>query len=153
MTKYTDKGELHSNAILFAVRITLLIIFEQRAKGGAGLIVTEETFIVHTEWQHASGIWSSEPVAAWKKITDAVHAQDAKIFCQHLGRVSRPDTPEQVKSSLPVCAPSAISARGGRFRFLPGQTGYVTSTEVPDPTIIIEQYKQAAINAKEANFF
>ncbi|KAI5118410.1 hypothetical protein M0805_002862 [Coniferiporia weirii] len=130
--------------------------YEQRAKGGAGLIVSEGTLITQqgTEWQHAPGIWSSEQVVAWKKITDVVHAQDSKIFCQlwHLGRVSHPDAPEQIASGRPVYAPSAISARGGKFRFLPGAPGYVTPTEIPDPTVIIEQYKQAAINAKEAGF-
>ncbi|KAJ7872979.1 hypothetical protein B0H13DRAFT_1895212, partial [Mycena leptocephala] len=52
----------------------------------------------------------------------------------------------------PVYAPSAISARGGKFRFLPGQPGYVTPTEIADPTVLIAQFKQAAINAKEAGF-
>ena len=71
----------------------------------------------------------------------------------------------------PVYAPSAISARGGKFRFLPGTPGYVTvsktgsiyvrastkiayiqPTAVEDPWTIVEQYKKAAINAKEAGF-
>ncbi|THH05193.1 hypothetical protein EW145_g4978 [Phellinidium pouzarii] len=130
--------------------------YEQRAKGGAGLIMTEGTLISQqgTEWQNAPGIWSSEHVAGWKKITDAVHVHGAKIFCQlwHVGRVAHPKASEQIKSGLPVYAPSAISARGGTFRFLPGKPGYVTPTEVPDPNILIEQYRQAAINAKQAGF-
>ena len=56
--------------------------------------------LIRTEWQNAPGIWSDEHVVAWKKITDAVHAEGGKIFCQlwHLGRVSHPDAPEQKKS-------------------------------------------------------
>jgi len=53
---------------------------------------------------------------------------------------------------VPVYAPSAISARGGKFRFLPGAPGYVTPTAVEDPWNIVEQFKKAAINAKEAGF-
>ncbi|KAJ3546478.1 hypothetical protein NMY22_g2040 [Coprinellus aureogranulatus] len=52
----------------------------------------------------------------------------------------------------PVYAPSAIAARGGKFRFLPGQPGYVTPTAIDDPTVLIEQFQQAAVNAKEAGF-
>jgi len=89
-----------------------------------------------------------------KKVTDVVHAQGGKIFAQlwHLGRVSHPDAPEQIASGTPVYAPSAISARGGKFRFILGVPGYVTPTELPDPSTIIALYKQAAINAKEAGF-
>ncbi|KAI5118412.1 hypothetical protein M0805_002864 [Coniferiporia weirii] len=78
--------------------------YEQRAKGGAGLILCEGTLISQqgTEWRNAPGIWSDEQVDAWKKITDAVHAQDGKIFCQlwHVGRVAHPEAPEQIKSGL-----------------------------------------------------
>ncbi|KAJ7051865.1 hypothetical protein C8F01DRAFT_1338608 [Mycena amicta] len=70
----------------------------------------------------------------------------------HLGRVSHPDAPEQIAAGVPVYGPSAISARGGKFRFLPSEPGYVAPTELPDPKTIIAQYKQAAINAKAAGF-
>lgn len=33
--------------------------------------------------------------------------------------------PEQKKAGKPVPGPSAISARGGKFRQLPGEPGYV----------------------------
>ncbi|KAJ6606453.1 flavoprotein NADH-dependent oxidoreductase [Mycena vulgaris] len=130
--------------------------YVQRAVGGAGLIITEGTLITRqgTEWPQAPGIWDKPQVAGWKKITDAVHEAGSKIYCQiwHLGRVSHPEAPQQIAAGVPVYAPSAISARGGKFRFLPGRPGYVTPTEIPDPTVLIEQFKQAAINAKEAGF-
>ncbi|KAH7930067.1 FMN-linked oxidoreductase [Leucogyrophana mollusca] len=130
--------------------------YTQRARGGAGLITTEGTLIVQqgSEWQNAPGIWSKEQIAAWKKITDSVHNEGGVIFNQlwHLGRVNHPDAPEQKASGQPVYAPSAIAARGGKFRFLPGQPGYVTPTAIDDPRIIIAQFRQAAINAKEAGF-
>ncbi|KAH7889993.1 hypothetical protein F5I97DRAFT_620641 [Phlebopus sp. FC_14] len=147
--------------------------YAQRARGGAGLITTEGTLVTPqgTEWQNAPGIWSKEHVTAWKKVTDAVHADGGVIFCQlwHVGRVAHPEAPEQKASGTPVYGPSAIAARGGKFRFLPGEPGYVTvgivtlcsrqhfhgtpqPTAIEDPKPIIELYKQAAINAKEAGF-
>ncbi|KAJ7639459.1 flavoprotein NADH-dependent oxidoreductase [Roridomyces roridus] len=130
--------------------------YNQRAAGGAGLIVTEGTLITRqgTEWPDAPGIWDKVQIDEWKKITDAVHAHGSKIYTQlwHLGRVSHPQAPEQIAAGVPVYAPSAISARGGKFRFIEGAPGYVTPTELPDPTTIIAQFKQAAVNAKEAGF-
>jgi len=130
--------------------------YVQRAKGNAGLIISEGTLITRqgSEWEDAPGIWNEAQVTEWKKITDAVHEAGSKMYCQiwHLGRVNHPDAPEQIAAGEPVYAPSAISARGGKFRFLPGVPGYVQPTEVPDPTTLIELYKQAAINAKKAGF-
>ncbi|KAJ7061601.1 flavoprotein NADH-dependent oxidoreductase [Mycena amicta] len=130
--------------------------YTQRAEGGAGLIVTEGVLITRqgSEWQEAPGIWEQSQIDGWKKIVDAVHAAGSKIYAQvwHLGRVSHPDAPEQIAAGVPVYGPSAISARGGKFRFLPGRPGYVTPTELPDPKTIIAQFKQAAINAKAAGF-
>ncbi|KAJ7187787.1 hypothetical protein C8R46DRAFT_978591 [Mycena filopes] len=128
----------------------------QRAVGGCGLIVSEGTLVTRqgTEWPQAPGIWNKDQVAGWKTIVDAVHTTDTKIYCQlwHLGRASHPDAPEQITVGVPVYAPSAISARGGKFRFIPGTPGYVTPTEVEDPTTLIQLFKRAAINAKEAGF-
>ncbi|KAJ3713272.1 hypothetical protein DFJ43DRAFT_46413 [Lentinula guzmanii] len=107
-----------------------------------------------TEWPHAPGIWNQEQIHGWKKINDAIHGAGSKSFAQiwHLGRVSHPDAPDQIASGQPVYGPSAIAARGGRFRFLPGIPGYVTPTEIDDPVKLVALYKQAAINAKEAGF-
>ncbi|KAJ7049404.1 hypothetical protein C8F01DRAFT_1002431 [Mycena amicta] len=130
--------------------------YVQRAEGGAGLIVTEGVLITPqgTEWEEAPGLWEQSQIEGWKKIVDAVHAAGSKIYAQlwHTGRVGHPDAPQQVAAGVPVYAPSAISARGGKFRFIPGEPGYVTPTEVPDPKTIVALFKQAAINAKAAGF-
>ncbi|KAF8997115.1 hypothetical protein BDQ17DRAFT_1248994 [Cyathus striatus] len=130
--------------------------YVQRARGGAGLIVTEGALVTRqgTEWPHAPGIWSSEQAAGWKKIVDAVHDEGSKIYAQlwHLGRVSHPDAPEQKLAGVPVYAPSAVAAEGGLFRHLPGKPGYVTPTAVEDPSTLVKLYKDAAVFAKEAGF-
>ncbi|KAJ7173495.1 flavoprotein NADH-dependent oxidoreductase [Mycena filopes] len=130
--------------------------YEQRAAGGAGLIVSEGVLITRQggQFPYVPGIWNKAQVAGWKNITDAVHAAGGKIYAQlwHLGRAAHPDTPEQIASGEPVYAPSAIAARGGKFDFLPGNPQNATPTEIQDPTILIAQFKAAAINAKEAGF-
>ena len=121
-----------------------------------GLILSEGTLVSQqgTEWPYAPGIWSEEQVQAWKRVTDRVHRNDGKIFCQlwHVGRVARADMPEQSAAGEPVWAPSAKSARGGVFRTLPGRPGYVAATPVPDPRTMIKHYVQGAKNAKAAGF-
>ncbi|KAJ7073573.1 flavoprotein NADH-dependent oxidoreductase [Mycena amicta] len=130
--------------------------YVQRAEGGAGLIVTEAVLISRqgTQWEEAPGIWEQSQIDGWKKIVDAVHATGSKIYAQlwHTGRVSHPDAPQQIAAGVPVYAPSAIAARGGKFHFIPGEPGYVTPTEVPDPKTLVALFKQAAINAKAAGF-
>ncbi|KAJ8077586.1 hypothetical protein AAF712_009067 [Marasmius tenuissimus] len=130
--------------------------YKQRAAGGAALIVSEGTLVSRqgTEWPHVPGIWTEEQVQGWKKVTDAVHAEGSLIFAQiwHVGRVAHPDAPEQKKAGYPVYAPSAVSARGGKFRFLPGEPGYTTPTEIDDPSKLVEQFKLGAKNAKAAGF-
>lgn len=65
--------------------------YDQRARGGCGLILTEGTLISQqgTEWPYAPGIWSEDHVVAWRKVTDAVHAAGSLIFCQVSARRHR----------------------------------------------------------------
>ncbi|KAJ7580141.1 hypothetical protein C8J56DRAFT_1006494 [Mycena floridula] len=125
-----------------------------KQRSNAGLIVTEGTLIVQqgTEWPNAPGLWNKEHVAGWKKITEQVHAEGSVIYAQlwHVGRVAHPDMPEQIAAGRPVYAPSAIAAKGGKYK-LPDPR-YVTPTAVDDPETLIADYKHAAINAKEAGF-
>ncbi|SJL18119.1 uncharacterized protein ARMOST_21691 [Armillaria ostoyae] len=104
--------------------------YQQRAAGGAGLIVMESILIVQqgSQWQNAPGIWSEEQ-------------EGGAIFAQlwHFGRLSHPNAPKQIASGQPVYAPSAIVARGGQFRFLAGQPGYITPTAIADPHTLLSQ--------------
>ncbi|KAF8955862.1 hypothetical protein BDZ97DRAFT_1855277 [Flammula alnicola] len=130
--------------------------YVQRALGGAGLIVSEGILINRqgTAWDNAPGLWDEKHVAGWKKITDAVHAAGGKMYAQlwHAGRLSHPDTPQHKLSGIPIYAPSAIAARGGKFRQIPGEPGYVTPKAIGDPWIIAGYFKRAAIFAKMAGF-
>ncbi|KAJ7926199.1 flavoprotein NADH-dependent oxidoreductase [Mycena leptocephala] len=122
-----------------------------------GVLVTRQG----SEWPEAPGLWDKSQVAGWKKITDAVHETGSKMYAQiwHLGRISHPDAPSRLK---PAWYASLTFLSGLRtichlrprrkVPLLPGSPGYVTPTEIDDPTVLIAQYKQAAINAKEAGF-
>lgn len=134
--------------------------YRQRANPatGAGLIITEATAISQQGQGYADvpGIWSNEQVAAWKQVTDAVHAEGGKIVMQlwHVGRVSH--TSLQPGGAAPV-APSAITAKTKTVLLVDGQAQFVdTSTpraldaaELPG---IVQDYRHAAANAIAAGF-
>lgn len=129
----------------------MLEYYTQRA--GAGMILTEATAITKKAVGYANtpGIWSKEQIAGWKKITQAVQEKGSKIFMQlwHVGRISHPMF---LDGELPV-APSAIRPEGHVSQVRP-ITNFETprALETKEVRAIVQDYKQAAINAKEAGF-
>ncbi len=126
--------------------------YVQRAT--AGLIIAEATQISQQGkgYVYTPGIYSQPQVQGWKKITAAVHAAGGKIFLQlwHVGRISHPSI--QADGALPV-APSAIKPEGQAFTedgFVPLVTPRALATE--EMPGIVEQYRVAAENAREAGF-
>lgn len=69
--------------------------YAQRAVVPGTLIISEATFISAKAggYPNIPGLWSDAQLAAWKKITDAVHAKGSKMFVQlwFLGRAGHPD--------------------------------------------------------------
>lgn len=126
--------------------------YGQRAT--AGLLVSEASQISQQGqgYQDTPGIYSKEQVAGWKKVTERVHALGGHIYIQlwHVGRVSHTDL--QPNGGAPV-APSAIRANGKTF--VGGQFVEVSqprSLELSEIPGIIDDYKRAAANAREAGF-
>lgn len=125
--------------------------YVQRAS--AGLILTEATAITPSAVGYADtpGIWSDEQIAGWKKITDAVHAEGGLIVMQlwHVGRISDPIF---LDGALPV-APSAIKP-AGHVSLVRPKKDYVTprALTTSEIKVIVQDYRQAAINAKQAGF-
>ncbi len=125
--------------------------YAQRAS--AGLIVTEATQVSPqgVGYIRTPGIHSAEQVAGWRRITEAVHRADGKIFLQlwHVGRISHPDFHG---GELPV-APSAIAAQGQVFTAKGPQQMVtpraLTLAELPG---IVEQFRRGAEYAKAAGF-
>lgn len=125
--------------------------YVQRA--GAGMIISEATSVapMGVGYPDTPGIWSDEQVAAWKNITDAVHKAGSKMLLQlwHVGRMSHPMF---LDGELPV-APSAIKP-SGHVSLVRPKTDYVTprALETAEIPAIVEQFRQAAVNARAAGF-
>ena len=127
--------------------------YAQRA--GAGLIITEATTISTgaNGWLHTPGIYTTEQTEAWKQVVDAVHAKGTPIFLQlwHTGRASHSSFHEN--DGLPV-APSAIDLEGEEIHTPNGKQPRQTprALETEEISQIVEDYRNAAANAKEAGF-
>jgi len=131
--------------------------YAQRAS--AGLLITEATAISHQGQGYADvpGLYGSEQLDAWKRVTDAVHAEGGKIVVQlwHVGRVSH--TELQPEGGKPV-APSAITAKTKTVLI---KNGVPTFTETSEPRAldaselpgIVHAYAVAARNAVETSGF
>lgn len=126
--------------------------YQQRAS--AALIISEATQISPQGKGYAftPGIYSEEQIQGWQQVTQAVHQQDGKIFAQlwHVGRISHPTL--QPNGELPV-APSAIKPEGQAFTEQ-GFVDFVTprALDIEEIPTIVAQYRQAALNAKQAGF-
>ncbi|MDQ9090519.1 alkene reductase [Pseudoalteromonas haloplanktis] len=117
----------------------------------AGLIISEATIIRPDAqgYPNTPGLFTSEQIQGWKKVTEAVHANGGKIFAQlwHVGRVAHPHFFDGE-----VLAPSAIGVEGSvpRMRELTYQTPKAATLD--DIQGLVADYAKAAENAVEAGF-
>jgi len=137
--------------------------YTQRATKG-GLLITEATFISPETIAapRSPGIFTSEQIEAWKRVTQAVHTRGAYIFCQlwHVGRIAhasfanhplvksqRQPTPPSVSSSeIPLTVPT-LTYEG---EYVESSTPRALETkELPR---LVDDYVKAARNAIEAGF-
>lgn len=129
--------------------------YGQRATKG-GFVVAEATQATPygQGYPGTPGIYSPQQVAAWRKVTDAVHAKGGIIFLQiwHVGRSSHSSL--QPGGVLPV-APSAIAITGLQA-FTPEwkPVDYETPRvlELDEVPGIVETFRQGARNAMDAGF-
>ncbi len=125
--------------------------YAQRAS--AGLLISEATAISAQGQGYADvpGLYSTEQLDGWKRVTDAVRARDGRMVVQlwHVGRVSHIEL--QPEGQKPV-APSAIAARtktylirGGEGAFVPtSEPRALDASELPG---IVHDYRHAARHA------
>ncbi len=131
--------------------------YAQRAT--AGLLISEATAISHQAQGYADvpGLYGTEQLDGWKRVTEAVHDAGGKIVVQlwHVGRVSHREL--QPGGGQPV-APSAITAntktvliKNGVPVFEPtSEPRALDAGELPD---IVHTYRAAALNAVETAGF
>ncbi|HJV67475.1 MAG TPA: mycofactocin system FadH/OYE family oxidoreductase 2 [Geomonas sp.] len=115
----------------------------ERAKGGAGLIITEELTVHPTDmaYEKLIDVYHKEVIPGFKKITDYVHQYDAKIFAQlnHNGQQG-----DGSLSRLPVWAPSPVP--DVLFRETPKEM------EPEDIEEVARYYALSAIHSREGGF-
>jgi N-ethylmaleimide reductase len=124
-------------------------------RGSAGLIITEGTSPSPNGlgYPRIPGIFSRDQVEGWKLITDAVHAEGAKMFVQimHCGRIAHP---LNMPAGARVLAPSAVRAAGEMYTDAEGLKFHPEPEEMTEEDIktTLAEFVQAANNAVTAGF-
>lgn len=127
--------------------------YAQRAS--AGLLVAEATMAIEGNSAfggHEPGIYSPAQIAAWKKVTDAVHAKGGRILLQlwHGGRACH----SLLNHGAQPVAPSALRITNDEIHTPQGKKPYELPRELGDDELpgIVAGFGRAAENAKAAGF-
>lgn len=126
--------------------------YVQRASGG--LLITEATNVspMAKGYVRTPGIYTSEQIASWRKVTEAVHAAGGKIFMQvfHTGRIALPDL--LPGNAQPVSA-SDVAAIGQNYTDA-GMRDFVQPRPLTTDEVkaTVQDFAKAAKNAIEAGF-
>jgi N-ethylmaleimide reductase len=127
--------------------------YAQRAS--AGLIISEGTSPSRNGlgYPRIPGAFSAAQVAGWKRVTEAVHAQGAKMFLQlmHCGRIAHP---LNLPAGARVLGPSAVAAAGEMYTDAEGMKPNAMPQAMTEADIkaTVEEFVQAAKNAVAAGF-
>lgn len=121
-------------------------------RASVGLIISEAT-VVHPSghgYPNTPGIYTSEQIDGWKKITSQVHDNEGKIFLQlwHVGRVSHSIYLEGEKPVAP--SQNALTGRVPRTDDL--QYGEVRALETNEVYDLIDAFVKGARNSFAAGF-
>lgn len=129
-----------------------------RQRASAGLIISEGTPVSRqgTGYLYNPGIFGPDQIAGWQKATRAVHERGGVFFAQiwHVGRVSH--TSIQLAGQRPV-GPSERQG-GMAFGYTDEGTPDMMAASTPrrlethEIDDIVEDFIQAAVNAREAGF-
>jgi N-ethylmaleimide reductase len=121
--------------------------YAQRAS--TGLLITECTMVTEgtSAFGDDPGVYSAEQIEGWKLTTDAVHKAGGRIFMQiwHAGRAAHP----LLNEGKEAVSASAIAIDGETHTPPYTVPRALTVAEIKD---IVADFRQAAINAKEAGF-
>ncbi len=126
--------------------------YGQRAS--AGLIIAEATQVSAQAvgYPNTPGLHTPEQAAAWRLVTDAVHARGGLIVVQlwHVGRVSHPSM--QPDGALPV-APSALAPEGAADTYT-GPQPFVTPRALERDELpgLVADFAHAASLSRDAGF-
>ncbi len=127
--------------------------YSQRAS--AGLIIAEGTqpSADGKGYCRTPGIHTPEQIQAWKSVVDSVTAKGGNMVMQlmHVGRVASKYNKDVGSETV---APSAVQAKGQMYTDTHGMVDFDVprALETDEIAGIINEYKQATINALEAGF-
>ena len=127
--------------------------YGQRAS--AGLIITEGTSPSPNGLGYARipGLFNQEQLQGWKKVTQAVHNKNGKIFMQimHTGRVSHV---ANLPAGAKILAPSAVAVSGQVWTDTQAMQNYPIPNEMSESEIreAAAEYVKSAELAMEAGF-
>jgi N-ethylmaleimide reductase len=132
--------------------------YKQRAS--AGLIISEATQVSKQGQGYlwTPGIYTPQQVGGWKRVTEAVHSRDGKMFLQmwHVGRIShttlQPDGKAPISSTSKAAQNSyifAYDAAGKPGNLRPSVPRVATVDELKQ---VVAGFAQAARNVKQAGF-
>jgi N-ethylmaleimide reductase len=125
--------------------------YSQRATGG--LLISECTMVAPgtSAFVNEPGIYNDAQIAAWRQVTDAVHAKGGRIFMQiwHAGRAAYPGAAD----GAPIVSSSATAIEG-EIHTPQGKVPHavprpLTAEEIPG---IVAAFAQSARNAIAAGF-
>lgn len=131
-----------------------LVTLYYAQRSSAGLIITEGVFpsAMGKGYVHTPGIETDAQAAAWKKVTEAVHANGGRIFMQlmHCGRISHPSL---LPNEAQPVAPSAVKPTGKTWT-ASGLQDFITPRELSKDEIVgvINDYRMATRRALSAGF-
>jgi 2,4-dienoyl-CoA reductase-like NADH-dependent reductase (Old Yellow Enzyme family) len=122
--------------------------YQRRAKNKVGLIITEGTCIGHkaaSGYANVPYFYGEKPLAGWKKVVDAVHAEGGKIVPQlwHVGAIRQANKGAGPDESVPGYSPSGLTREGK-------PNGETMSKADIDETI--QAFVQGAIDAQRLGF-
>ncbi|ETS79825.1 hypothetical protein PFICI_07354 [Pestalotiopsis fici W106-1] len=87
--------------------------YKQRSSVPGTLLITEGTFISAADGGNINipGIYNQQQIHAWRKVTDAVHANGGYIFCQlwALGRAANPEVARREGITPVSSSPARLS--------------------------------------------
>jgi N-ethylmaleimide reductase len=133
---------------------SLLAVDYYRQRASAGLIISEGT-TVSAQGQgyiDTPGIYNAEQVAAWRRITDAVHAEGGRMVAQlwHVGRISNVALQPNGEAPVSSTARRANAKTFTRDGFVDVSAPRALSTdEIP---AVVASFRRAARNATDAGF-
>lgn len=126
------------------------------ALGGFGYITTEAVAVnpIGRISPEDAGLWNDEQRDAWKRVVEFVHSQDAVIGTQlaHAGRKASAYAPFAKNSGVVPHDDGGWTPVGPTTEPFPGYGNEVEELGADDINQVIEEFRAAAIRAKDAGF-